>query len=633
MLFLNDSEQLKKHHIVWFVLLIAIVGIVYYPVILAGQFINFDDNTHIFLNTLVCNNNLKAVWDIFFTPDSANKTYVPITVVTFLYERLLFGALPTLSHAINVLLHLLVCFLAFFLARYLGLNLRAAFWSVLIFAVHPVHVEAVAWITARKDLLFTSFYLMAMISYCQYQDDRNARHYIFALAAAGLSVLSKPMALSLPLALCLLDYLRSRRMSWGAIVDKIPFFLVVEPIALITYSMNARGVPFSWHTSPFIWVWSASFYLQKFFCPLNLSIIYGYPSRLDLWNTDVFRGFMVIFLFAVVLFKNWRWKLFLFAALFYILTAFFLWRFDIFDLTTVADRFMYLPSLGFCFVIGYLVDYAFTLKKKVFIAVSLSVFVFFLLLSSHRVFDWVDSFSIWNATVKTNPSAFSFDMRGQSLYTDDFYMPSKASFLKFVARTKRTDIGRMRSVFKLSFDQKIAAARKAAALRSFQFALAREPLNPELYEDAGLAYASFNQFYSALNCFETRFKLSKKPSVSFFYNWGVVYQQLHQDDLAMVKYNMAIRVNPDYNLPYLNRAQIWLDKKQPLRALTDALTAIEKDPTFSPAYDTAISIARGYGDNKLEKNLISAQRKLSFATGSGYLRPAPDYVLSDITLK
>ncbi|MBF0594817.1 MAG: tetratricopeptide repeat protein, partial [Candidatus Omnitrophica bacterium] len=593
-----------------------VVTAIYFPVMNGGQFINFDDNTHVFLNSFVCNNNLKAVWDIFLTADTANKTYVPMTVTTFFYEKLLFGFQPSLSHFINVVLHLLVSFLAFSFARYAGLNARSAFLAVLLFAVHPIHVEAVAWITARKDLLFSAFYLMSMISYCQYQDNGKVRHYVFALVAAGLSVLSKPMALSLPLTLCLLDMLRSRRFTWLLVFDKIPFFLVVEPVAFVTYIMNARGVHFSWSTSPLIWVWSASFYLEKFCWPQHLSLIYGYPSRLVFWYPDICRGLITLFLFLLLFIKNFHWKLFRFAALFYIATVFFLWRMDVYDLTAVADRFMYLPSLCFCFVIGVMIDRALVLSNRIAIFVSLALVVLCSVLSFQRVYDWKDSFSIWNATARVNASTFAFDMKGQSLYADDYFLPSRSSFIEFVARIQETSSVKMRKVFGSSFDFKIEAARKVAALRSFQFALAQEPFNAELYEDAGLAYASFKQFVKALKCFDKRLEMSKVPSVSFYYNWGVIYQELHQDNVAMEKYNMAIRIDPNYNLPYINRAQLWLNKRQPMRALADALTAVEKDPTFPKAIEMALIIARGLEYKDLECNLLKARNSFQASTNS-----------------
>ncbi len=300
-----------------------VIFTVFSPCLKAG-FLNWDDDKHVLNNPHVTRSSIANTVDIF-TGD-INRTYLPLTILTFNLEHRIFGLNPFVYHFNNILLHVLACIVIFFLAQQLGLPPWAAFLTGLTFGIHPMHVESVAWITGRKDVLYTLFYLLSIFFYLRYRQHSSPRAYGISVVMGLLSVLSKSMAMSLPWILFVFDALQARRWDKKILVDKIPFFLVVEPVAWITYAMNSRTVPMTWPDSFLLWIWSATFYPEKFFLPLDLNPLYRAPQPIG-WANPVYLKALVIGIVVaglVVIFRRQRW--WMTAILFYIGSAFFLWR-------------------------------------------------------------------------------------------------------------------------------------------------------------------------------------------------------------------------------------------------------------------------------------------------------------------
>ena len=126
------------------------------------------------------------------------RTYTPLTTLTFAIEYRLVQDDPFLYHLNNLILHLMVISLIYVVGLQLRLSSLSSAFAALIFGIHPIHVESVAWITERKDVLYSFFYLLSIICYIQYIKNKNAYIYGFAVFLALLSIASKAMALSLP---------------------------------------------------------------------------------------------------------------------------------------------------------------------------------------------------------------------------------------------------------------------------------------------------------------------------------------------------------------------------------------------------------------------------------------------------
>ncbi len=153
---------------------------------------------------------LDNVKTIMTTPIMGN--YHPLVIISYAWEYFFFKLNPAPYHIINLVIHLLNCILVFYFILRLSNSIPVAFITGLLFGIHPLHVESVAWISERKDVLYAFFYLISLICYLSYLERRPAyKYYFFSFFFFFLSILSKPMAITLPLILFLLDYFHRQK--------------------------------------------------------------------------------------------------------------------------------------------------------------------------------------------------------------------------------------------------------------------------------------------------------------------------------------------------------------------------------------------------------------------------------------
>ncbi len=407
----------SKSLVIGFLLIVGVALGSFFPV-LQNDFTNWDDDRLLTDNFFIRGLNRENLQAMFTTP--VTKTYTPLTFVTFALEYHFFKYNPFVYHLDNLILHLMVTGLIFLFLQRLGLTTLATWLATLLFAIHPIHVESVAWISERKDVLYAFFYLSALLSYQTYLKKSNRSAFLLTILFGLMSVLSKPMALSLPFILFILDWWYKRQWTIAVFLEKIPHFAYIIPIAWQTYVLHAR-VPIGdvKEVVP-IWIWSFSYYIQKFLVPIQLSPIYHLPLPAGIQNGHYLIALItfIICLFLLIRFRNHRWVCFTF--LFYFFSCFFLFRYDRgSDATIVADRFIYLPSLGFCVLIAYWID---QLLKKIktegralngmtyailgLLILSLSVKTYF----QSQI--WKDSLTLWSHVIKLTPdSAIAYNNR------------------------------------------------------------------------------------------------------------------------------------------------------------------------------------------------------------------------------
>jgi tetratricopeptide (TPR) repeat protein len=529
----------------WNVLfLVCIVFIVFSPA-LYQPFVHWDDDVHCYDNPNVRGLDGGHIEAIFST--DVNKTYIPLTIFSFALEYHFFKTNPFFYHFDNVLLHAGVVLLVFLLASRLGLSQGAAFLGALLFGIHPMHVESVAWVTQRKDVLYSLFYLLCCWHYVGYLKSRRMLNYIWALLFAFVSILAKPMALSLPLILCLLDWFvkggRPARASW---FDKVPFGLVVFPIAWVTYLMNMRAIDLNWTQAPLVWLWSFSFYLLKFVFPKELLALYQLPAPVNLFNPQFFIAVVifVIFFLSLILFR--RQRLFVFACLYFFLSIFFLLRFDNKqDLSFVADRFMYLPSLGFCWLFGFYADSAlFLLKERpIFRRLLLgAVCLLYALLGNlayHQTKLWGDEFLIWSRVAERFPSAAAYNHLGNYFLNQRDY---------------------------------------AQALSYYDKVIAIDPRYHKPYGNRGVVHLQERNYDAAIADFTIVIALNPADAAGAFNNRGYAYLQLHDLDAALMDFHRAIVRDPQNFRAYMNRATVYKNIGQFNLAMQDLLAALRINP-------------------------------------------------------
>ncbi|MFT7538133.1 MAG: hypothetical protein ACI9F2_000274, partial [Lysobacterales bacterium] len=188
------------------ILLTVVLFVVFLTFIpsLSNTFINWDDPGLLLNNLLVRSLGLDNILKIFTTP--LIKIYTPLTIIFFAVEYHFFQYNPLVYHLNNLLLHLATTGLIYVFITQLGFNKRIAAFSALLFGIHPMHVESVAWVSQRKDVLYAFLYMLSLNYYMLYLRSKKKWHFFTVFILGMLSMFAKPMALSLPLILFLCDF-------------------------------------------------------------------------------------------------------------------------------------------------------------------------------------------------------------------------------------------------------------------------------------------------------------------------------------------------------------------------------------------------------------------------------------------
>ena len=461
---------------------------------------------------------------------TVNKVYIPLTLFSFALEYHFFGHNPFIYHFTNLLLHMIVTGLIFLFSLRIGANLRAAFLGALLFGLHPMHVESVAWISERKDVLYAFFYMLALCNYWSYLESKQKTPYFLTVLFGLLSILTKPMALSLPLAFFVCDWFYGRKLNAKVFADKIPHFLYIIPIAWKTYSLFSR-VPFKHiENAILIWVWTFIFYIRKFVFPVNLLPHYELPHPILLFHPSYITSLWLfcLLLYLIYHFRNNRWLIF--ACLFYFVSIFFLLRYaDVRmfgNLSVVADRFMYLPSMGFCIFFGVLMDEIFeadVTKGKVFQKVGYFCAVILFMGLSFSTYNqtkiWRNEIRLWTYVIQKSPQ----------------------DALAYVNRAIEYKKRRQ-------YDLAIADCTRAI------------DINPQFYISA---YTSKNNKYSINNnrfieIDQTNTALTNNPYLVVAYRErGFIYKMTKQYPLAIADFNKVISINPQDAEVYFNRSRVF----------------------------------------------------------------------------
>lgn len=426
------------------IVVLAIVLAAYGPALRSG-FLAWDDDVHILNNISIRSLDEEHLREMF--TNTVNNIYIPLTSLSFAVEQHYFGLDPFVYHLDNVLLHLCVTAFVFVLARQLGLSLVGAGAAALLFGVHPMRVESVAWATERKDVLYAFFYMAALVSYARYWEKKKIVFVIFATFLGVLSMLAKPMALSLPLILGLMDWFKEGKISRRQILEKVPLCLLTAALTWITYAAHARVPGESVAQSILIWPWTFTFYLRQSVFPFLLVPIYRLPKPVTLANPEYALSLAVLVLMIVSVVRLRKYKWFLFAVFFYVFSIFFLLRFDeLKDVNVVADRFMYLPGLGFCLLAGLGLDRLWQKRVEAkWKGACVAVFIFGLVLVGLMSFKtyrqclvWKDTVSLWQHQLKYFPDEYiALNNLASELSEREEFKRAQADYRKIIQMQKQ----------------------------------------------------------------------------------------------------------------------------------------------------------------------------------------------------
>ena len=546
------------------------------------DFTNWDDPTHVTDNFRVRSLAWNNITRIFRS--TLQRTYIPLTTLSFALEYRFFGYRPFFYHLDNILLHLMVTGLVFLFVLKCGFSSRAAAVAALIFGVHPMHVESVAWITERKDVLYAVFYMAAVIFYLDYLRKRTPPPYLGALACGLLSMLAKPMAVSLPLILLLCDWFTRRPINRDAWRDKIPFFVYIIPIAWITYHLQMRLPGREPGEAALIWLWTFSFYPTKFFLPLKLLPIYPLPQPVSLMN-PVYAGSIGFTMFVIWFFRKFKnHRTMIFAGLFYLASIFFLLRFDeLLDAHVVADRFMYLPSVGICLLLGSLTDQGLSrlaYRARAFGYAGLIVLLSVMSLKTIlQVRVWKNSATLWRYVIKYNPGEATAHHNLGMVYAKAHQYDTA---IRHYNEAVRLDPDYAQAYNNLG-NAYYANGDNIRAFWYFSEALRLFPRYAQAYNNRGNLFAQKNHYRQALENYTAAITFAVGDPLPY-YNRGNLLTALRNYQQAIWDFTKAIEINPQYSLAYNNRGIIYYRLGMMEKAGEDFEMAFKLDPSNATAY-------------------------------------------------
>jgi Tetratricopeptide repeat. len=388
-----------------------LTAIVFLPA-LFNNFVGWDDPEYVYENPLIRGFSLSNLKGIF--TQSFQGTYCPLTIVSYAIEYHFFGAQPFIYHLTNYVLHILVTLSVLVFMYSMGTGILVAGIVSLLFGIHPLHVESVAWIAERKDVLYALFYILAMQFYLWYLKKNNAYYYIISLLLSVLSCLAKPMAVTIPLILFLIDYFNNRKFSLKILIEKIPFFAVALIVGLIAFKFQVASGVTNVGTDRVVRIYFLAkeipFYLMKLIFPIPLSGIYPFYSIGPQHLPELYFNITVQILFACLIFYSSRYsKKFALGGLFFIITLLPVLKLvptgDVF----AADRYMYIPSIGIFYIISLWISKALIghLNKtfKAIVIIALLLWVIFLCVTTiNRCEVWRNSETFFLNILKQSPN-------------------------------------------------------------------------------------------------------------------------------------------------------------------------------------------------------------------------------------
>ncbi len=408
----NINRPNKPNAIIPLCLILAIIFVVFLPCLKNG-FVNWDDDKYIINNPAIQSvslTNFKKIFTSFIIDN-----YHPVTIISYLFEYPFFKLNPLYYHLTNVILHLLNCSLVFWLFFIITGRAYVSLAITFLFGIHPLQVESVAWISERKNLLYALFFLGSIICYIYYiRKGKALKYYCFSILLFILSLLSKGMAMTLPLILFLIDYFLHRKPDKFMLIEKIPYFVLSLPIAIITaFCIFLNGVLRTENSYTLFKVlmlasYGIVFYLSKIFLPFKLSCLYPYYS-VDNNPTYLYTLIISLALFVGIFIFCRRNRKIIFGSSFFLITILPVLQFIPTGAVIVTDRYNYIPSLGIFYIIAVTLSWIYNNRlksqgaRRLLLTAIIFVIAILSLLTWNRCKVWKNSLVLWNDAINKYP--------------------------------------------------------------------------------------------------------------------------------------------------------------------------------------------------------------------------------------
>lgn len=570
-------------------LAVVITFLAFLPVLTAG-FTGWDDQIMITQNPKIMSLSAGNVARYFTS--THERLYHPLVLISYAIEYRFFGLNPIPYHVTNLVLHLISCALVFWAFRLLTGRDYVAFIVAVLFGIHPMHVESVAWLAERKDVLYTPFFIAAMISYIYYLQKGERKHLSLTLLFFIISLLSKSMAFTLPFVMLLLDRYMECRIDNKTFKDKAVFWILAFLFGLITvvghYEAGVKGREFTFSPArnlmaPFEGI---VFYLIKLFLPFRLSAIYPLmPHEIAGMKLLYLLSPLIVIALAAAI---WRYfgknRTVVFGTLFFLATIFPVLQLVPVGLMMPADRYTYVPYIGLFFIAAVWFDGTISkLKDRAsrtsMIAILALVIAVLSVLTFQRTGVWKNGIALWDDVLGNYPGiALAHYNRATE------YFLAKGDLTKGLQGFKDTvkiDPGYVEAYVNMGLIYYYKNDLREAIVNYDK----AEKLNPNMYEiyvDRGNAYKNLGMTDRAILEYAESLKLKSSPET--WYNMGNIYLGMKEYHRAAYYFSQALIMKPDYPDALNNRGIVFLDLGLLDAARRDLNSAVAISPGYAEAY-------------------------------------------------
>ena len=576
----------------WAPVAVVICTALLYSNALQNQLTSFDDDFYIVKNPFLRDfslNGVKAIFSSFYT-----SNYHPLTTLTFLLEYHLFGIDPLPYHLLNVVLHVLNTWLVYKLAEQLsGKRLTALIVSIL-FAIHPMHVESVAWVSERKDVLYTFFYLLSALAYLRYTEQgKRSKDYVLCLLFFVASLMSKSTAVSLPVLFIVIDLYKDRKPTIRSITEKSPFFLLSLLFGVLNIMAQAAGGSINNIAATlgivnriFLFTSAISAYLLRLVIPYKLAGMHYFPVLTNgflPFEYYLSLPFIGIVVWLVVRRSPLRKEL-IFGSLFFLVSIFLMLQVVSVGSALIAERYTYVPYIGLFYIFGQWVSSVELAHfRKTLLGIFCVLCVAYISITWERISIWKNDIILFGDMIEKYPNVyFGYWMMGNfekvggnmesalqnynrslaldSTFDDSYY--NRAAVFDATGNIKAA-IADYTKCIKLNprsadaynnrgWDHFISGDT-AVALRDLDSALYIKPDYYEAYNNRGWVYNMSGRYNEAMSDFNSSISINSKFPKALF-NRAAVKGNMHDYKGALADYNAINVLFPDDSRVYYYRA-------------------------------------------------------------------------------
>ncbi|MGD0276528.1 MAG: tetratricopeptide repeat protein [Syntrophales bacterium] len=592
------EELIKRREVIVLLLLIAMTLFVYWPVQHFG-FMDFDDNLYVTDNSRT---REGLSWDnvLWAFQDVHTGYWQPLTWLSLMLDYEFYGLHPSGYHWTNLNFHLLNIILLFFLLK----RMTRETWKVVfvtgLFALHPINVESVAWVAERKNVLSTFFCFLTLYFYILYTERRNAVRYFMVVILFVFGLLSKPMLVTLPVLLILMDYWPLRRFQMhdacrlsSLTLEKVPLFLLSLASGMWTFHaakkmgavMSVEKIDVGSRLANA--VMSYTKYVGKLFSPFDLAAFYPYPVSFTFWPVFMAALFLLFVTCVVMvlirrspyLFSGWAWYLVVLFPVIGIIQA---------GEQAMADRYAYLSFIGIFVMLSWgVADWlgSWKYRGKILSVLFIILMTSLLLATTTQLKYWRSTDELFKHAIQvTSNNILAYNARGNTLASQGKLVEAVEIYQD--ALRIRPDYVSAHNNLGLAL---AGLGRLNEAILHYTEAIRLQPDYVKAYNNLGMAVEQQGNIGEAEKLYHKALVISPDYA-SAHNNLGVLLAKQGRVAEAVEQFNHSLSIDPDDITVLNNMGTVLVNQGKPDLAVDYFMKALKLDPE-DPALHNYLGIA------------------------------------------